>query len=222
MPFDAYGSSRIVSARITLPAWGAAVGDAQLADDAAVPARATLTIGNLALVMTARRGGGAAGAFAGSRGLRLVAGADGWRQTCPRQFYADPLGIKLATVLRDAAVKVGESVALSSAYASRAVGVFWSREEAPASRTLKNTIGNAWWIDALGVTQIGERPTTRITSAFVPTFDPARGQWTIATEDPLSWRPGATFTTPLVTGTHTVSSVSLVLADSKLRLEVLT
>lgn len=220
--FDAFATSRIVSARITLPSWGAACGDAQLADDDAVPERGALTIGNLSLVMTAIRGATPSGAFAGSRALRLVAGAGGWRQPAARAMYADVNGVRLATILRDVAAKVGEAVSLAAPYATNVVGLFWAREEAPASRTLRNTVGTAWYVDAAGVTQIGDRPTVPITSEFVPTFKPELGLWTIATEDPLSWVPGATFTTPLVPGTHTVSSVSVVLADSKLRLEVLT
>ncbi len=217
--FDAFAGSRITSARITRGAWGAASGDVAFAEDTAVATRGTLTIGNASLVMAVHRQGG----YGGSRSARLVAGAGGWLTTAPRQFYRNPLGIKLSTVLRDVAARVGESVVLSAPFASQVVGVFWSREEAPASRTLGSTVGKSWYVDAAGVTQIGTWPTVAIASAFdVTEYDPARGLYTIATEDPAAWVPGATFTKPpIVPGVVTVSSVSIVLDDEqRLRLEV--
>lgn len=218
--FASFAGSRATSARLTISSWGAAVADVQLADDAEVAPRGTLTIGDLSLVMSTLRGG----AFAGSRALRLVGGAGGWRTVAPRQAYADPKGVKLATVVRDVAAKVGETVSFASDFASRLLGQFWARADAPASEVLALTVGRSWYVDPAGVTQIGERPTTTIASGFdVLDFRPNLGLVVIATETLAPWVPGAVFKSPLLAAPLTASSVTIALnPKGKLRVEVLT
>ena len=85
-------------------------------------------------------------------------------------------------------------------------------------------MGSAWWIDALGATQIGERSGTAIAVDFDPVapIRPERGLYTIATEDLATWLPGATFQkSGIVDEPQTISSVSIALDGGKLRLEVL-
>lgn len=212
-------SARVTAGRVTLSAWGAPVAVVQVAEDAPVPASGVLVLGDFSQVMTVEK----SGPYGGSRGIWLVGGANGWRRTIRRQFYSDPQGVKLAAVLKDAAQLAGERVALSAAFSGRVLGQFWSREEAPASRSLALTVGSSWWIDPLGTTQIGERPTSAIAVEFDPVVPirPELGSYTIATEDLLPWVPGATFTKPgIIDDVLTISSVSIVFG-AKLRLEVL-
>lgn len=212
-------SARVTSGRVHIGAWGAPTAVVQVAEDTLVPTSGVLTIGDFSQACAVEK----TGAYGGSRGIWLVAGANGWRKTIRRQFYSDTNGVKLASVLRDAAQLAGESVALGSAFAGRVLGQFWNREEAPASRSLALTVGSSWWIDPLGVTQIGDRPTSVIAVDFDPVapIRPELGSYTIATEDLLPWLPGATFTKPgIIDDVLTVSSVSIVFG-TKLRLEVL-
>ena len=220
--FASYAGSRVTAGRITTSASGAWVGDLMLADDSDVPTRGTLTIADLTLVGAVTRGG----PFAGSRALRLVGGAGGWRNELPALPYAKPQGVRLATVLGDAAAAVGERVVLSAAYATRVLGVAWVRARMPASQVLALTVGRAWWVDPAGVTQVGDRPTSAvIASGFTVTnYQHNLGLVTIATETLAPWQPGATFRDVLLgTAPLTASSVTIALDPrGKLRLEVLT
>ena len=131
------------------------------------------------------------------------------------------MGIKASLVLRDAAAEVGESVNVAS---DSNLGPKFDRSAGPASRVLRQVAGDAWYIDASGVTQLGTWPTRKVPSAFtVENQDGARGLFTIATEDYAAWLPGATFTAAFISGTYTVNAVSFTFGDDgKLRLEVLT
>lgn len=217
--FASFGESRVTAARILLPAWGAAVGDVQIAEDDPILDTALLTIADFSQVMTVQR----TGPYGGSRGARLIAGAAGWRKTVRRQFYGDANGVKLAAILGDAAGLVGETVVLASAFASRLVGFYWNREEAPASRVLALTVGTSWYVDPLGVTQVGERVASTVGTDFeVTSARPELGLYTIGTEDLVPWRPGVMFVKPpIVPLPLAVSSVSIVMTGNKLRLEVM-
>lgn len=226
MSFDLTYSSgatvaRVMNGRVHLPAWGAPTAVVQLAEDDPIPTTGVLQIGDFSQVMTVEK----TGPYGGSRGVWLVAGANGWRRTIQRQFYSDPQGVKLSSVIGDAARLCGETVVLGADFASRVLGQFWARAEAPASHTLNRTIGNSWWINPLGVTQIGDRPASVIEVDFDPVapIRPELGMYTIATEDLAPWVPGASFTKPgILDDALTISSVSIVLAvGGKLRLEVL-
>lgn len=221
--FASYAGSRLVTARLTLPPWGAWTADLLLASDGEVPTTGALVIGNLTLIGAVLPGRD--GPFAGSRTVRLVGGAGGWQRTIGARFYAKTQGVRLATIITDAAAEVGETVAIGAAYSSRVAGLFWSRPAGQAVNVLANTVQRAWWIDDAGVTQIGDRPTTYVRSPFDLTGPGYRGdlaQVTIATEDPLSWRPGAVFRSELLPRPLQAASVSMhMAADGVLRAEVL-
>lgn len=226
MSFDLTYSSgasvaRVMNGRVHLPAWGAPTAVVQLAEDDPIPTTGALRIGDFSQAMTVEK----TGPYGGSRGVFLVAGANGWKRTIRRQFYSNSQGVKLASVLGDAAKLCGETVSLGSDFAARVVGEFWARAEAPASHTLDRTVGQSWWINPLGVTQIGDRPASVIEVDFDPVapIRPELGVYTIATEDLLPWVPGATFTkSGILDEPLTISSVSIVLSvGGKLRLEVL-
>lgn len=220
--FADYGGSRVTSARVHLDAWGAPSAVVQLADDEPILPTATLTIGDFVAVMSVER----TGPYGGSRGAWLIAGANGWGKLVRRQFYRDTAnGVRLSSVLRDVAALVGETVLVLPGD-DRILGQFWARQEDVAAMTLARTVGKGWWINPLGVTQLGARPSSVIEVDFDP-VDPIRpelGTVTIATEDLLPWVPGATFSKPgILDDVLTISSVSITMAvGGKLRLEVLT
>lgn len=178
----------------------------------------TITIANLTLKGTVFR----AGAFAGAKSFLVVGGAGGWSKKPSPQAYANPNGVRKSMVLRDAAASVGESVRIDQ---DGPIGVKFVRDgEAPAVQVLRSVLGEAWWVDELGVTQCQDRTNVApIKSAFtVVVWSGARARFEIATEDLASWMPARTFTSETVPESQTISLTSIQMeGEGKLRLEVL-
>lgn len=194
---------RLSSLALTIPFYGAAVADCGLALTDVLPTGpTTLLVGNLSLVVTVVR----SATFGGSRSARVVGGAGGWRRTLPARAYRNPGGLRLSTVLGDAARETGETLALA---ADSTIGTSYVRETAPASRLLRLLGGSLWWIDVAGVTRLAARATPTIASTFVVSHrSGAEGRVVVATEDLASWQPGARFSSPVVPDVQTISSVS--------------
>lgn len=235
--YAAVGTTRATSVQLTMPTFGRWSADVVLAEDVEQAATGvTLTVGNLTLVGAVTRQAG----FAGARRLQLVGGAGGWDEDVTAREYRGggsaltttdthgaaagvaAGGVLLSTILRDAALEVGETVKLATGV-DRIVGPFYVREVGPASRVLRQLVDRQWWIDGAGVTQIGPRPSARVASDFlIDNYEGAKGRVTISTEDLASWMPGATFSNALIADTQTASSVSVVMGEGgKLRLEVM-
>jgi hypothetical protein len=218
---DANGQ-RVYLASIGVPVRGAWAADLMLARGTALSSPVRLTIGNLTLVGAVIR----QAPFADVQYARLVAGAAGWRKPVTAQSYSHPAGLQLSTVLRDVAASVGEQVSLP---VDRTIGTHFVREAgtsddpAPASRVLRQLVGNGWYVDNAGVTQVTDRVGVAILSPFtVESFDAAKGELVIATEDYASWLPANTFSAPVLPGTQTISFVRINSANTgRLRLMVL-
>lgn len=209
--------ARVVSARITMPLYGAWVADGVLATADAIAQGVTLTVGSLSLKGTSFR----MAAFSGSRSDRIVGGGLGWRKVLPARAYSHDAGVRLSQVLGDAARECGETIDVAN---DQVIGAGWARRRGIASRVLRRLVGGQWWIEpSSGITKLVARDASPIRSPFtVESWSGAKGLFQIATENYEDWLPGRTFTSPLVTGVQTISSVSLV-ADNegKLRLSVL-
>jgi hypothetical protein len=175
----------------------------------------TVKIGNLTQVMGIER----QAQFAGGATARLVGGV-GWGRTVQKHAYGNRGGVPLSMVLRDVARLVGESVVIAQ---DRSVGLFYTRATGPASNVLRQLAADLWWVDVIGVTQVGPRAPSVIKSpATVADYRGGKGWLTVATEDLAAWRPAATFTSNTVLTPIAVSS-SRIHADNggTLRLEVL-
>jgi hypothetical protein len=207
---------RIVSGSINIPFWGTWSGDVVLALPDAISHQPVLTFGGLSLQASVFR----ASSFAGSRSVRLLGGAGGWRKPVAQKPYNQPGGIQLSLILNDLAQEVGETVRIAQ---DGPVGSFFVRQAAKAQFVLRQLAGPLWWIDPAGVTQIGPRPNLPIKSQFdVLDSSGARGEFRIATETYQDWLPGNTFTAPTVTGVQTISMVTIVFDhEGKSHLEVL-
>lgn len=206
---------RVVRGTLSVPLYGAWVADVVLATDQTLPAAVSLTVGNLTLAGAVYR----QAPFAGLLEARLVGGAGGWSQSVEARGYDNPGGVLASQVLADAALEVGEQVVVAS---DRVLGNYYVRLADKASRVLRAIAGEQWWIDPAGVTHVGPRGPSSITSDFVvEEFSGASGRLRIATEDPASWQPGATFSSATV-APQTIASVRHVFADSGIaRLEVM-
>ncbi len=208
---------RVVSGTITIPFYGAWVADVILSDATVIGTAAVLVVGDLTLHGTVTR----QSSFAASRSARIVGGAGAWRNVLPSKGYSHAAGVKLSSVLNDAARECGERIVIAT---DRVVGPGWAREEAKAERLLHILLDGKWWIDPEGVTQTGPRASSAVVTPFtVVAWSGGKGQFEIATESIASWQPGRTFSSPTVVAPQTVSSVTIE-ADNegKLRLHVLS
>lgn len=218
MSYATLNSERVTVGSVCIPYYGLWSADVSLAGEVDVTGAVTLVVGNLTLQGFVYRGA----LFAGTRSLRLVGGAGGWRRDVQRQAYYNPNGVRLSLLLGDAASVVGERVRVPS---DRVVGNWWVRETAPASRLVRQLIGETWWVDSAGVLQASDRTDfTPIASEFTTTSRRGgEGAFDIATEDLASWTPGRTFSSPTVTSPQKVNSVTIHMpSDGALRLSVLT
>lgn len=210
---------RVTSASVTTPYYGTWSADIALAEANEIADAIVLVVGDLTLKGTAIR----RGSFAGSRTVRLVGGGAGWRKAIPAKGYSHPAGVKLSSVLGDAARESGERIQIAT---DRTIGTHYSRDafEAKAERVLKILLDDKWWMDPAGVTQTKDRASDAIVTPFtVISWTASKGQFEIATETIAPWQPGRTFSAPNAPGMHTISSVTID-ADNegKLRLHVLT
>jgi hypothetical protein len=69
--------------------------------------------------------------------------------------YANDAGVKLSTVIGDAARECGETL---GAIPTGTAGPHFVRAEGPAVRVLHELAERAWYVDEAGVTQFGRRP----------------------------------------------------------------
>jgi hypothetical protein len=211
-PFFAVNGERVVSGHITIPYWGPWVGELVLAvpDDADPGLPATITLGSMTLKGTIARSAG----FSGSRSLRVIAGASGWRRKIASKGYSLDAGVKLSTVLQDAASAAGEKIVVGT---DRIIGSAYVRRNDLAESVLKHLVAGQWWIDNDGVTQTKDRASTPIASTFtVINYSGAKGRFDIATEAYGDWTPGRTFTSPVVNEPQTISAVSFIAEKGKI------
>ncbi len=209
--------TRVVSGVITIPFYGAWVADVVLSDAGHISTDVTLVVGDLALVGTILR----QASFAASRSARIVGGSGGWRKELPSRGYSHFSGVKLSTVVGDAANECGERIVLAS---DLSLGTHYARDEGTAQRVLELEVGGRWWIDPDGTTQTKDRDSAPIVTPFtVVSWSGGKGQFEIASESIASWLPGRTFTSPTVEGTQTISSVTVeVDNEGKARLHILS
>lgn len=217
MSYITLNGERVTQGSVTIPYYGTWAADLSLEGDVSITGAVTLVVGNLTLQGFVFRGA----LFAGSRSVRLVGGAGGWRRTVQSQAYYDPNGVRMSLLLGDAASLVGERVRVPT---DRVLTNWWVRETAQASRLVRQLLGETWWVDGAGVLQASDRTDfAPITTDFTAlTRKGGEGAFEIATEDVASWMPGRSFSGPTVTTPQTVSSTSIVAGnDGVVRLNVL-
>jgi hypothetical protein len=222
----ALNGTQIASGSIGVPEYGVWSADVSLTVATQIPSSpggCMVTVGNLTLVGTAFR----AASFAGAKSARIVGGFGGWRNPIAPRAYRNGGGVLLSMVLGDVAAEVGEQIQVAS---DGPLGTLFTREGStaanpvPASRVLRQLGGPLWWVDPAGMTHVGPRPSAAVSSAFQAiSYSGARGSFEIATEDPASWLPGATFSSDTITTTQTVSLLMIEASnDGVVRIRVLS
>lgn len=178
--------NRITHARTHVPAWGLWYADAELDDEVELEGEVNLVIGDLTLQGAILAGG----PWKGSSNYRIVAGAGGWNATIDGRDYSNDAGVKLSTVLLDAARDAGETFDASS-IPSKTIGPKFTREAGPAARVLEQLVPENWYVGEDGITRIGRRPTVELTAtAARKRVDLARGVVELAGDDIATILPG--------------------------------
>ena len=179
---------KVLESHSTIPAWGASYHDVTCDTEFTLTGACTLTIADLVVKCTVLSGGPAHGRSF----YRLVAGAGGWANPIPAKSYANDAGVKLSTVLGDAASAVGETIDATTVNQLTRLGPAWTRPYDPASRVLELVAPNAWYVSENGLTRLGSRPPSTLTAKTATTsqIDLARGTCTIASDTIAGILPG--------------------------------
>lgn len=188
LPSATLNGHNVTDARLSIPAWGASYHDVALDQEVTLSGSVTLTVADLTITGTVLSGGPGVGRSF----FRIVAGAGGWGKTIASKAYQNDAGVKLATVLNDAAQAVGETIDQTTLDQSARLGSFYVRPEGPACTVLNLESAQAWYVGEDGVTRIGARPASTLTGTAtrVTQQDQARGTLTLASDTIAGILPG--------------------------------
>ena len=222
--FASVAGFQIVSGSLTIPLVGTWTADLQLAGEESLSGSVSVVVGNLTLAGCVYR----SESYGGQTMCRLVGGAGGWRQQVKAQGYGSSNGIMLSTVLNDAASAAGEQINIAN---DQSIGNGYARfafDQSVASDVLWHMIGlgflSSWYVAPSGVTMTAAWPSAAVQTPFTVTEQKTdAGVAVIATEDYVSWLPGCTFSSPLLSGTFTNAGVHYEWKpDGTFRFEVFT
>ncbi len=175
------------SARVQIPAWGVWHADATLDDEVTLTGAVVLEMADLTLRGTVVSGG----PYKGASRYRIAGGAAGWGKQAPARGYTNDAGVRLATVLTDAALVAGETLDATTV-AATTVGPAWTREAGPAARALELLAREAWYVGEDGITRLGRRArVVYVGDAERMAQDLARGTIELAAEEIATLVPGA-------------------------------
>jgi len=143
------------------------------------------------------------GLYTGTGRYQVVGGGGNWGRIIPPIAHSSAGGILSSLVLesiRQAANAAGAPAQetlrlLSDPY----LGAFWSRASGTAATALSEVTGGKWWVGYDGVTVVGERPTTTVTTPYVvEDYEPIYGDVVVSVPQGLQvaqFMPGCTITT---------------------------
>lgn len=213
MSYAALSGIPIVRGSVVVPAWGIWHADVWLDRAASLTGSVTLQLADITAQGTIVRGV----STLGQAGYRVVGGAGGWRTEVEARQFANSAGLTLSTVLQTTAAPIGETVVVP---ADVAIGTAFVRQSGPASLVLQQLIPGGWYVGYDGITVAAPRPASVVANTFTLTgvAQPSTA-YTIATETPAEWLPGAVFSGPSVSGV--VNRVRHVITAGTLRTEVL-
>lgn len=181
--------TRVLDARLSIPGWGASYHDVTLEGEVSLTGAVTLLVSDLTIKGTILTGG----VGQGRSFYRIVAGAGGWPKSLPKKSYANDAGVKLATVIGDAAAAAGETLDATTVDQQARLGPAFARVDGePAARVLEQLAPSAWYVGEDGKTRLGARAPTTFTTKLsqISQLDLARGTVTIASDTIAALLPG--------------------------------
>lgn len=156
MSLATLADSTVTALTVHWPTWGLWWAEAAISDPAELTGVQALTVAGTAFSGAVVSGG----AYNGRAAYRLVAGAGGVNKALPKKGYTDTAGVRLATVLGDAAREAGETLDTSGVVATR-LGPNYARQ---AGETLGDLLQRhfpaGWYADTDGTIRIGTRDAT--------------------------------------------------------------
>lgn len=206
MAYLALNDERLTAVRLRMPARGVWFAEVDCETDPSIIGRCTLQVGQLRLVGTVAEE--EAGNFGQQRKLRLVAGGGGWSTLASSKAYHNDAGVKAKLLAEDIAREAGEQLG-DFAPAAERVGSDYVRDEGVSCATILETvIGDVpWWVDASGLTQVGERPTAPALASDayqVLAYDPRERVVTLSLTDPSVLAIGSVIGGPSLPEAQTV------------------
>ena len=179
---------------VVLPRWGVWWAEIWTArEDDVLAGEARLAIGQLDLRGTIVHGGAVRGAAIDH--YLVVGGANGWGKPIAEQAYRGGLGVKLSTVVKDAATAAGEKLA---PIVDRRIGPAFLHAAGLASEVLDAVAPEDWYVDEAGVTHLGARAPFAYEKPYTLVSERKdRGYAVVHTDDLRSLTPGAQITGPL-------------------------
>lgn len=188
MTVSTLAGKRVTHAGIDIPSWGCWFADVSVDEEVELAGRVELVLADLSLSGTVLSGG----PYLGRSRFRIVAGAGGWGHPLKAKSYESDAGVKVSTVIGDAAYEAGETI--EPIPPARKVGPAFTRpSDQPASAVLEQLAPAAWYVDDAGVTRLGARPASTPEGTFTRmAHDVAIGSLELASES-IAWiRPGLT------------------------------
>jgi hypothetical protein len=192
-----------------VPAWGHWFADVDLVEDVTLSGAVVIKLADVEAHGTVLSGG----PYNGRSSYRIIGGAGGWGQEIPAKSYADDAGVKVATVVTDAALAIGE--ALADVPSTRR-GPHYARAAGLASQVLHELAPRAWYVGLDGLTHFGSRLAATYAGDGVRTrVDPTGLVVDVATDAIASLVPGIR-----VDGSAPAVDVEYVLDDKRLTARV--
>jgi hypothetical protein len=172
--------------RLQVPAWGIWWADVDLASEAELSGRVTLSLADAELSGTIVSGG----SHNGRSGWRITGGAGGWNQRIPEKAYRNDAGVNPSSVLSDAASEAGETLSGSP---SAVLARHFVRPAGRASWALNHLAPQGWYMALDGTTVIGVRAGAAYTGdASLLRMDVKAGRAELATMSISELLPGVT------------------------------
>ncbi len=195
------GTARLQAVELHWPTWGAWWARCSTEIGVVPPGKATLTIGDRALVGTVLPG--RFGEGAPSSWSAIVTGGAAWSAVLkPRAAYQNDDGVRLKTVLGDLATECKATIVQPP---DAPLGAYYARPSTGATRRpltgkdaldalVRARILAGWWVDALDVTRFGPRPAGDIVATVrkMPS-DPTRGVRVVGVDSVAPFVPGLRF-----------------------------
>lgn len=147
-----------IRAEASIPAWGIWYLDAELSSDPLAAVGDTIA-GDLGGVPFSGTLAAAGDDGAGRYGVRVVGGRGGWGREVAAKAFRNDAGVGKLAALQDVARAAGETLVASGAYLTAKLGPHHTRRKASAFSELAHLAGTDWYVDFLGVTNTGRRPS---------------------------------------------------------------
>lgn len=175
----------VTHAQVWIPGYGLPWAEVSLDGAVTLTGSVTLTIVDASWTMAVVSGG----ADIGRSHYRLVGGAGGWGRSVPAKAYNNDAGVKLSSVLTDAATAAGEAFSITPP--TTKIGPHYAREAGPAGRVLEQLVPGAWYVGADGLTYLGTRGASTLSTPYTAgPVDLGRGAVTLAAEQISGIVPG--------------------------------